>query len=318
MAQPPVIYTIQASDAPQHTVKLREILLDLKSESRIEDYKLLDIEEGLSKLTDQVKEEDLILIVLTNQLETHKEQIENRFRALKSRLPGARVAEILVDNIVYDNEFITFPADLRPIRNCEDMDGAWSSIEESLKDMFPARSKQKQGEQLVNERLNGVEKHPDYPELLKAQPGSAYLYGGYIFQLIFGLIFTSIAVFFIFEPPPDDGSLFYLVWIVGSFIFIVVGVGIVGFGIYKLIKLSLTSLRRRPSLVLDKRMAVRGGGQSSSASTTYYITLEFNDRERREIKTRGKLYGKITKDDVGVAYILDDYLLDFRRLEVKK
>jgi len=45
---------------------------------------------------------------------------------LKSNQPGLRIAEILADNLIYDNEFITFPDDLRPIRNREDMDESGS------------------------------------------------------------------------------------------------------------------------------------------------------------------------------------------------
>lgn len=147
MASLPAIYTIEASDAPQQTDRLREILQNLETENRVRGFTVLGAEDELSSITDNMGEEDLILIVLSRQLEEHKKRIENRFKALKSRMPGVRVAEILVDNIVYDNEFITFPTDLRPIRNREDMDDAWSSIKMSLNDMFPAKKKQVQIDQ---------------------------------------------------------------------------------------------------------------------------------------------------------------------------
>jgi len=346
---PPVIYIIQASDALEHTGRLREILQNLKSENRISRFTYFSADEALSTLPADLKKGDMILIVLTNQLEDHKNQIENRFSFLKNKLNEARAAEILVDNVVYDKAFITLPTDLVPIRNRKDMDDAWSSILESLKTMFPkmqgqAREKQPDndrlkavesqqnydrlnssenqqdndrlkaiGKQPGNDRLKEVKKHPDYPELLKHNAGSAYLYGRYMFQIIFGLIFTAISIFFI-SSPPDSDSLFDLVWLFGSLIFTVVGIGITGYGIYRIIKLISSNTYKLPALIVDKRISVSGGSQSSSSIATYYVTLELDDLGRRELKVRGKLYGKITNEDVGVAYIHDRYLLDYRRL----
>lgn len=137
MSQLPIIYTIQASDAPQHTGRLKEILQNMETENRISSFNVLRPDDDLSSITENLEEEDLILIVLTRQLEEQKEQIEKRFKTLNTVNP--RVAEIIVDNVVYDNEFITFPADLRPIRDREDMDGAWNGIKQNLMELFPAR-----------------------------------------------------------------------------------------------------------------------------------------------------------------------------------
>lgn len=137
MTQLPAIYTIHASDAPQHTGRLEKILQRLKTENRIDGFTMLGADDDLSSLTDKIEEDDLVLIVLTNQLEPQKEQIENRLKTFKVKQPGLNVAEIIIDNLVYDNEFIIFPADLRPIRDRMDMDAVWSGIEQSLKDMFP-------------------------------------------------------------------------------------------------------------------------------------------------------------------------------------
>lgn len=138
MAELPSIYVIQASDASQHTGKLQEILQGLKAENRIESITTLGAEGDLSSVTGTVREGDLILVVLTHQLDTLRGRIETELKALKAERPEIRVGEIIVDNVPYENEFITFPADLRHIRDREDMDVVWSGIEQSLKDMFPA------------------------------------------------------------------------------------------------------------------------------------------------------------------------------------
>ena len=143
MATGPAIYTIQTSDASQHTGKLQEILQNLKTANRIVDFTLLDSDENLSAIAENIEEEDMVLIVLTHQLESKKKHIESIFRNLKSNKPGTRVAEVIVDNVVYDNEFITFPADLRPIRDRDDMDVVWNGIEQNLKDMYPVKKIEK-------------------------------------------------------------------------------------------------------------------------------------------------------------------------------
>ena len=139
MASLPEIVVIQASDAPQHSAHLREILQNLETKNRIRGFTALDPDDDLSSVSDSLEKDDMILILLTRELEGKREQIENRVKALKAGQPGIRIAEILVDHLPYDKEFITFPTDLRPIRNREDMDAAWKSIEESLKKMFPVK-----------------------------------------------------------------------------------------------------------------------------------------------------------------------------------
>jgi hypothetical protein len=169
--------------------------------------------------------------------------------------------------------------------------------------------------QTGRDHLKAVKNHPDYPDLLNIRPSSAYLYGWYIFQIIFGFLFTAVAVFFISRKQQSD-SFFDIVWVLMSLLFIVVGIGIIVYGIYRIIRLISGNVRKLPALIIDKRISVSGGGQSSSTRTTYYVTLELEDLGRRELKARGKLYGKITKEDAGMAYIHDRYLLDFRRLAI--
>ncbi len=137
MASLPDILVIQASDAPQHTAHLRKILQKLKTENRIRGFTPLDPDEDLSSVSDSLQKDDMILLLLTHELEEKREQVKKRVTALKSDQPGLKVAEILVDNLIYDNDYITFPTDLKPIRDREDMDEAWNSIGKSLRDMFP-------------------------------------------------------------------------------------------------------------------------------------------------------------------------------------
>jgi hypothetical protein len=64
--------------------------------------------------------------------------------------------------------------------------------------------------------------------------------------------------------------------------------------------------------VVDERIEVNGG---KHVDTTYYTTLEWENRTRTELENRGRLAGQITRDEIGLAYVKDDVLLDFVRLD---
>ncbi len=129
----PSIYLIHASDVPQHLGKLTEILQTLKAEQRVTSFVILRPDDPLTRVQDN----DLVLIMLTQAIEPDKAALENELKLMRENLWELKIAEIIVDQIPYDNEFITFPSDLKYIRGRDDMDAVWKDIEESLKDMFP-------------------------------------------------------------------------------------------------------------------------------------------------------------------------------------
>lgn len=156
MTSLPNIYLIHATDAPLHLSKLKEILNNLKSENRIGGIISLDAENDLAGLMDKITDGELVITLLTTQLEPQKDRIEAALRDLIAKKPNVRVAEVIVDNLAYDNEYITFPSDLRPIRSREDMDAVWISIEQRLKDMFPANSSPVQDNHLKYMKIAGA------------------------------------------------------------------------------------------------------------------------------------------------------------------
>jgi len=143
MASSPKIHLIHASDAPQHLGKINEILKRLKAVNRIGDFHSLDADNNLSSLNEKSESDDSMLVLLTNQLEPHRARIERKLNELQKIQPDIRIVEILVDNLRYNNRFITLPTDLRPIRSREDMDAAWRNIEQRLKDMFPVEKRKR-------------------------------------------------------------------------------------------------------------------------------------------------------------------------------
>lgn len=185
MTQLPTIHLIHAKDAPDSLGRLKEILNNLKAEHRINKHVSIDAESSIS-LSGQVQEEDMILLVLSKALESQKENIEKELQKLKQQHPGLKVAEIILDNIPYENEFITFPADLKPIRNREDTEVVWDSIAQSLRDIFPVQ------EEEVN--------HTPTPTSSPSQSSKYVKWGGIIAALFFMAFFL---IWFFVDFGPD-------------------------------------------------------------------------------------------------------------------
>lgn len=140
MVQLPTIHLIHTSDALQHLGRVKEILQQLKAEHRISTFITWRLEDGFTSLREKVASGDLVLALLTQSLETRKEEIEQLLRNARAQTPDLEIAEIIVDNIPYENEFITFPPDLKPIRSREDMDAVWRDIAQNLRAMFPVQA----------------------------------------------------------------------------------------------------------------------------------------------------------------------------------
>ncbi|HET8735706.1 MAG TPA: hypothetical protein VFM69_03815, partial [Pricia sp.] len=77
--------------------------------------------------------------LLTNGIEPEKTSIESILLGIKAANPKVLIAEIIIDHVPYETQFIAFPQDLQPIRSREDMDAVWNGIGRNLRDVFPAR-----------------------------------------------------------------------------------------------------------------------------------------------------------------------------------
>ncbi|MET0959294.1 MAG: DUF2500 domain-containing protein [Psychrobacillus psychrotolerans] len=55
-----------------------------------------------------------------------------------------------------------------------------------------------------------------------------------------------------------------------------------------------------PAQIVAKRSNTSGGSGNSSASTSYYITFQFDSGDRLELQLSGKEYGMLAEDDLGV------------------
>jgi hypothetical protein len=140
MATLPVLYCMNASDAPRHLGKIQQLSRKFKQEQRITDFVPILAADALTTLPGNFKENDLIILLLTYGLEAKRKDTATLLTKVKDKFPESNIAEIVIDNIPLVNEYITLPKDLKPIRDALNMDAAWNEIEENLKEMLPTRA----------------------------------------------------------------------------------------------------------------------------------------------------------------------------------
>lgn len=133
MATLPLVYCVHGGDAQQHLGKLQQLAQNFKQEQRIGDFISLLPDDAAGLLPGRLKVNDLIVLLLTHGLEAKRKDIT-------ALLTEGIVAEIIIDNIPFENEYITLPKDLRPIRDAQNMDAAWNEMEENLKQLLPTRA----------------------------------------------------------------------------------------------------------------------------------------------------------------------------------
>lgn len=139
MSNSNTIFIIHSKDADQHLGKLQEILEDMKSENRIDSYSTLKSNSVEEKSFEDLGPGDMVILLLTLDLEPYRASIESILLDLRDKEPNCKIAEVIVDQIPYEPQFIAFPSDLEPIRTRENMDAAWNDTKNSLKDFFPVR-----------------------------------------------------------------------------------------------------------------------------------------------------------------------------------
>jgi hypothetical protein len=147
----------------------------------------------------------------------------------------------------------------------------------------------------------------EFRDLLNYLPSSVPRIAQQVSKTTFGLVFIFIAVFVILFTRDMDGDLRF--WLAAVF-FAIVGVGYVLVGVSGLAGLTSRPLERLLAVVVWKSEEYDTG----SGSTSYYVTLQTENGNRKEHLVPGKLYSQLERGDTGVAYLKGGFLLDFRRL----
>ena len=127
------------------------------------------------------------------------------------------------------------------------------------------------------------------------------------------------------SPDPSFGGgfdfMFTLVPILIGVVFVIVIIGFISSGT-RYVKNARSPRSSVYAKVAAKRTEVRGSSSHvhddavhshHSAHTYYYITLEFDNGERKEFLDVKKLYGLLVEGDTGYASIQGDWLVAYER-----
>ena len=127
-------------------------------------------------------------------------------------------------------------------------------------------------------------------------------------------------------PMPGDPLIFTLLPKIILFVFIAVSL-IILYNVLRGLK-EWQSNNSQPSLyepviVSDKRTHVWGGGghhghhmHRGRSRTSYYVTFEFEDGERREFMMSGHKYGQIAQGDTGTLTYQGTRFHNFERVQL--
>lgn len=107
-----------------------------------------------------------------------------------------------------------------------------------------------------------------------------------------------------------------------SFIFPIFFIVIIGMFIFTIVKniQEWSSNNKQPIIpaeatIVSKRASVSHHHHENhmSTSTTYYVTFEFVNGERLELKLSGREYGLIAEGDIGILSFQGTRFIDFKR-----
>ena len=136
-----------------------------------------------------------------------------------------------------------------------------------------------------------------------------------------GLIGLAIPLVFICVFVAASGFMAISALSFGAGFFAIVPLGFVVIGVLMFVGVLKQTKRfqsspsiGRPAIIRAKRTEVSGGSGDSSASTTYYLTAEFEDGRREEFKAEDSLYGRVAEQDAGMLYTRTEIAQDFDRV----
>jgi hypothetical protein len=160
----------------------------------------------------------------------------------------------------------------------------------------------------VAELLASVEGHPELQKWLAWTPPERAVRFKLGLAMSVGILVAVVALVVLAADPPDEPAGVGFALVIAA-----IGLAMAVPAGLRAASFSRAPLQRVAVLVADERTKISGGGNDSSASTTYYATLEQADGSREEFEIDARLAGSIAPGDFGVAYVKGGLLLDFRR-----
>jgi len=109
--------------------------------------------------------------------------------------------------------------------------------------------------------------------------------------------------------PPIFDAMFVIVplLIIGTLVFIIVK------GLTTWASNNAAEVVHAPARVVSKRLEVSGGSGDTSSTTSYFVTFEFEDGGRIELRVRGSIHGLLVEGDYGTLNYQGTRFNDFQR-----
>ncbi|MCE9638251.1 MAG: DUF2500 family protein [Planctomycetes bacterium] len=166
-----------------------------------------------------------------------------------------------------------------------------------------------------SDRLRRVRASPQYEQLSREVPSAAEFRNSLVAQGVFGAFFAGFAVFFMAVALGGmrGAGAFVLPFVLVPGLFLVIGGTLVVKSVQSVRKLAEAPLRTKSAIVIGKREQRSG---KRNRTLTCYVTLETEEGRRVELKVPDRVYGLTAFDDAGIAWMKDEFLLDFRPIDV--
>lgn len=159
------------------------------------------------------------------------------------------------------------------------------------------------------QRFEAVERSREYLEAVRETPSGAGTIAGMGFRTVFLIGWTAVAGGMTVMALPFGPMAFVpaLMGIAGVVLVIVSG--------REMGRFASAKTERIVAVVRDERTEVSGGGEHSSASTTHFLLLEARNGTRGEYRCDAATAGRLAPGDIGVAFVRERHLLDFKRVD---
>ncbi len=163
----------------------------------------------------------------------------------------------------------------------------------------------------TEERFRLLAEHEDYERLMSLEADVPSERSVHLLQLLAGVTLLGTVGLLI--------AGFTAAFFAPLAVALVVGLGILLFSLVDAVtrrqRYAKAPLQRLPALVLEEHTRFTGGGREE-VSTQYTTTLLLQDGKRLEVRTVKEVVGRVTRGDIGVAYLKGGLLIEFGRVAV--
>jgi hypothetical protein len=89
-------------------------------------------------------------------------------------------------------------------------------------------------------------------------------------------------------------------------------------GFYDLLKFGASPLKRVPGIVVHKSKKVYAHGERGTSGAMFLVCIEMRNGHLRDYHVSPELFLTLEQDDIGIAYVRGNQMLDFKKITLKE